>query len=228
MGWPGTGELGCLGTPGRGDGGGAGIAGLGVPSLATRSGRGGTTGRAAGCPTNVRAVVKGMEPPVTAGGADVGVPGPGAPTLGRLIVGLAAAMPGIAAPGPETLVPSAGVVGNGWRGPERICPGRGEEAAGPGNGFAAGIAGRPGAMTAAGGACAGGGAAAARGPSGRGTAVPAAPTGGWIGRPGASGGRMGAALPGVALTSSTGVLPAASAAGSSCSTGSMSEHQKKD
>ena len=198
------------------------MAGLVVPSLAARSARGGTTGRAAGCPTNVRPAVKGMEPPATAAGAgaDAGAPGPDAPAgFGRLTTTGLAAIPGIAAPGPETRVASAGAVGNGWRGPERICPGRGEAAAGPGNGFAAGTAGRPGAMTAAGGAGAGGGAGAARGPSGRGTAVPA--TGGWIGRPGASGGRMGAALPGVAFTSSTAVLPAASAAGSSCQAVSM-------
>jgi len=202
------------------------MAGLGVPSLATRSGRGGTTGRAAGCPTNVRAVVKGIEPPVAAAGsgagADAKAPGPGVPAaLGRPATTGLAAIPGIAAPGPEIRVPSPGAVGNGWRGPERICPGRGEEAAGPGNGFAAGIAGRPGAITAAGGAWGGGGAGAARGPSGRGTVVPTPATGGWIGLPRASGGRMGAALPGVALSSSTAVWPAAWAAGASCTAVSM-------
>ena len=187
-----------------------------MPSLATRSARGGTTGRAAGWPTNVRPAVKGIEPPVAGVGADAGAPGPGVPTLGRpTMIGLAA-IPGIAAPGPETRVASAGVVGNGWRGPERICPGRGEGVEGPGNGFAAGMVGRPGAITAAGGVCGGAGAGAARGPSGRGTVVPTAPTGGWIGRPGASGGRMGAALPSVAFASSTAVLPSASAAGASC------------
>jgi hypothetical protein len=191
------------------------MAGLGVPSLATRSARGGTTGRAAGCPTNARPVVKGIEPPVAGAGADAAAPGPGVPAaLGRPTTTGLAAVPGMAAPGPETRMASAGAVGNGWRGPERICPGRGEEIAGPGNGLAAGIAGRPGAITAAGGACGGGAAGAARGPSGRGTVVPAPATGGWIGLPGASGGRMGAALPGVAFGSSTAVLPAASAAGS--------------
>ncbi len=194
------------------------MAGLAVPSLATRSARGGTTGRAAGCPTNVRPAVKGIEPTIADAGsaawADAEAPGPVPATLGRPAAAGLAPTPGIAAPGPETRAPSAGVVGNGWRGPERICPGRGEEAAGPGNGFAAGIDGRPGAITAAGGVCGGGGAGAARGPSGRSTVVPAPPTGGWIGLPGASGGRMGAALPGAAFSSSMAVLPAASAGAS--------------
>lgn len=198
------------------------MAGLGMPSLATKSGRGGTTGRAAGCPTNVRPAVKGIEPAVGDACADAEAPGPGVPAaLVRPTIGGLAAIPGIAAPGPETRAPSTGPVGNGWRGPERICPGRGVVLAGPGNGLAAGAAGRPGATTAAGGGGAGGGAGATRGPSGRAAVVRMPPTGGWIGLPGASGGRMGTALPGVNFGSSTAVLPAGSAAGSSCAAVSM-------
>jgi hypothetical protein len=39
--------------------------------------------------------------------------------------------------------------GNGWRGPERICPGLGGAVA-PGSGLALGAMGRPGAITTAG------------------------------------------------------------------------------
>src|SRR5438874_3400575 len=51
MGRPGTGACERIGTPGRGETGGAPMTGgLGWPSFATRSGRGGTTGRADGWP----------------------------------------------------------------------------------------------------------------------------------------------------------------------------------
>ena len=89
-------------------------------------------------------------------------PGAGAPGRtsgrGRWITAGRETGPGIAAPGPEMRTPSgAALGGNGWRGPERIWPGRGAGDAGPGSGLAAGGAGRPGAMTATGAPCGGGG-----------------------------------------------------------------------
>jgi hypothetical protein len=49
--------------------------------------------------------------------------------------------------------PGAGAEGNGCRGPDNTCPGRGVVV---GSGLAEGGAGRPGAKTAAGGVCEGG------------------------------------------------------------------------
>jgi hypothetical protein len=83
---------------------------------------------------------------------------------------------------------STGADGKGWRGPERIWPGRGPEPV-AGKGLAEGAAGRPGAITAAGGMAGGAAGAAGGGAGGAGAGLP--PTGGTIGRP-ASGGRMGA------------------------------------
>ena len=142
-----------------------------------RSGRGGTTGRAAGCPASARPEDGAEGAPASAlGDCAVCVDAPGRISgRGRWIMAGRVAAPGMGAPGPETRAPSdaAAAGGNGWRGPERTCPGRG---AGPGKGLAAGGAGLPGAITATGGAGDGGwattdggaeGGAAGRGASGR-------------------------------------------------------------
>jgi len=176
------------------------MAGRGVPNFATRSGRGGTTGRAAGCPASGRAPTRGREPPVApedAPGAIVpaGITCPAVERRGATGTGRAAG-----APGPAARAVSVEPAGIGWRGPESIWPGFGEGAAAAGSGLAAGV--RPGAITPAGGV--GADAGAARGPSGRGGAAPGPPaTGGWMGFPVASGGRIGTATPGVTLCSST-------------------------
>jgi hypothetical protein len=153
MGRPGVGLAGRLvGIPGRGAAGMLGVGGL--VSRATMSGRGGTTGRAAGWPARfgLAGGRRGPPPPVgaaTAGalGAD-GVPGriagrgvgilgtgaagrggPGIANVGLAVVGLGLATAGVPADGVATEVgafgnsPSPG--GNGWRGPDRICPGFG-------------------------------------------------------------------------------------------------------
>jgi hypothetical protein len=141
-----------LGIPGRGEAwpgvvtlAGAPGPALGVLSFATRSGRGGTTGRAAGWPASAR-------DNGAAGAANAAEAGARGTATGRC-----AAEEALAAPEPTGLP-----VGNGWRGPERIWPGFGAVAAGPGNGFAEGT-GRPGAMIDAGAACAGCGADGADG-----------------------------------------------------------------
>jgi hypothetical protein len=151
--------------PGRGAAGAPGITGrAGLPSLIARSGRGGTTGRAAGWPASVRPEGGDRGAPWALGdGAD----GAGAPGRisgrGRWVIVGRETGPGIAAPGPETRPPSeGGLDGIGCRGPERIWPGRGLP--GPGKGLATGGAGRPGAITATGGICgAGDGVGAAAG-----------------------------------------------------------------
>src|SRR5579863_7894545 len=136
-----------MGTPGRGGGACPGIGGRGCcwPNLATRSARGGTTGRAAGCPANERWGGGGGPPrePAGRGGGPIGTPGRACGATGR------------GAPGasPEPVEPGGGVgageepgarfAGMGWRGPESTCPGRGEPAAGIGRG--GGGTGRPGA-----------------------------------------------------------------------------------
>ncbi len=145
MGWPGTGvELPRVGIPGRGGGGWA-CPGAGRTccccSRATRSGRGGTIGRAAGCPAKFgragedRRGMDGAGPGV-AGGA--GGPGDGAwVAIGDVSAGGAAARAlgcgGAAGPGEGC--GGGADAGMGCRGPERIWPGRG--AAGTGR---AGIA----------------------------------------------------------------------------------------
>jgi hypothetical protein len=113
----------------------------------------------------------------------------------------------VLATGVACRVVSAGADGNGCLGPERIWPGLGEVAPAAGNGFAAGITGRPGAITAAGGAAGGLTMLLGAGALGAGGAGMAGRpnTGGWIGRP-ASGGRIGAACAGCAA-----VRPSASA-----------------
>ena len=75
------------------------MTGRGEPSLAARSGRGGTTGRAIGWPARGR--VEGL-----AGGAGRGAKGRG--------------IAGVALRGP-----SEGTEGNGARGPDSTWPGRG-------------------------------------------------------------------------------------------------------
>lgn len=114
MGWPGVGApCGRNGTPGRGATGAPGPAGRGCESLATRSGRGGTTGRAAGWPARPGRMVA-----LRAGGV------PGAGIAGACPMGADRAVAGGA---PVTTRTGSGrtPAGNGWRGPDRICPGRG-------------------------------------------------------------------------------------------------------
>jgi|SRR5579885_3138046 len=161
--------------PGRGAEGGAGIAGRGAASLAARSGRGGTTGLAAGCPA------KGLgapgAPEDVGAGRTSGFRGENG-WRGRF----AGAVPGV---GRALSVP-----GSGCRGPERTCPGRGGTA-GPGIGLGAGVAGRPGTPLTAGGVEAEAGAGA--GGTGRGGSTFAGGCGaggGCMGRP-AKGGRIG-------------------------------------
>lgn len=116
MGWPGTGVELRVGWPGRG---GCACPGEGRAvcccKRATMSARGGTTGRAAGWPARFGLGVagrKGME----------GAGPPGASTAG----GAAARAEGAAG-----LSGAAGGPGGiGWRGPVRICPGRGDGGAG--------------------------------------------------------------------------------------------------
>jgi hypothetical protein len=103
-----------------------GAAARGWLSLAARSARGGTTGRAAGCPASGRA-----------GG--LGADGIGAP-------GARPATPGLLKMGAEGDIGSLMPGGIGWRGPDSTWPGRDG-----GTGRATGGIGRPGAITAAGG-----------------------------------------------------------------------------
>ncbi len=111
--------------PGRGAAGGPGLV-----SFATKSGRGGTTGRAAGCPTRLGRDGRGA-PGVTAGpAAAAGVAA--AAVLGGAGFG-AGARGGAGSDGPGRIAPAAELgrasspssAGSGWRGPERICPGLG-------------------------------------------------------------------------------------------------------
>jgi len=154
--------------------------------LATRSGRGGTTGRRAGWPAKGRfgGGLAGGGPPAAGAGAPARAGSAGREGRGT-IAGLGTGAPGAAG----ALLLSAG---SGWRGPDRICPGFGAAGA-AGTGLAGAAApGRPGAKTMAGGVCAvaGGTPGAGLGP---GVAVGAGAggagcNGGWTGRP-AKGGR---------------------------------------
>jgi len=101
-----------------------GVAARGWLNLATRSGRGGTTGRAAGCPA------RGLE-----GG--LAVPGMGTPTdaVGMRITG-----PGLPRRGADGRMLSPLPGGNGWRGPDNTWPGLNG-----GSGLGGGGTGRPGA-----------------------------------------------------------------------------------
>ena len=153
------------------------MAGRGALSLAARSGRGGTTGRAAGWPASGRAWRR-----LRTRGR-----GAGSRRRGGFLGALrdAGARPavrhGLVAPEPGRR-PSPGAGGNGWRGPERTWPGRGAGGPAAGSGLAAGGTGRPGAITAAGGVWGGGalrrrgggrpGGRSARGTLGRGAGCP--------------------------------------------------------
>ena len=165
MGWPGVGVLGAaFGIPGRGATGAAGIMGRGAVNFATRSARGGTTGRAAGCPASGRET-PGAVPLAAAGGAVLApsaLEGDAAP--GVCAVGRGPSGRGRGATGGRWGIPRAsmdagvpGPAGNGWRGPERIWPGLGVLTTELGSGLADGVAGRPGAITATGGTCGAGG-----------------------------------------------------------------------
>jgi hypothetical protein len=94
--------------------------GRGAFSLAARSARGGTTGRAAGWPARVRDEGDRADCDAADGAAGAGAPGRTS-GRGRWITAGRETGPGIAAPGPEMRTPSgAALGGNGWRGPERI------------------------------------------------------------------------------------------------------------
>jgi len=150
-----------------------GAAARGWVSLAARSARGGTTGRAAGCPASGRAGglgADGMGAPCTAGGA--GVPDDAG------AMGARADTPGLKM-GAEGESGSLRPAGMGWRGPDKTWPGRGW-----GTGRATGGVGRPGTMTAGVGAVMGVG--ATRGATGAAGCAPG------VELP-ANGGRMGCA-----------------------------------
>ncbi len=136
MGCPGTGLAdGRLGIPGRGAPGAPGPR----VSFATRSGRGGTTGRACGCPARFGlAGGRSGPPPPRLAGAGVPGAGPGA------MVALGATREGVRGGGGATGAPGRGGAGvsgimrgastkfggKGCRGPEIICPGFGAGGAG--------------------------------------------------------------------------------------------------
>lgn len=111
-----------------------GAAARGGASLAARSARGGTTGRAAGCPASGRAGGLGAD--------GIGAPGAGdgpVPAVGCGALGARPATPGrvkIGADGGDGWLTPAGI---GCRGPDKTWPGRG-----CGTGLATGGAGRPG------------------------------------------------------------------------------------
>jgi hypothetical protein len=150
--------------PGRGaPGAGApGMAGGLAANRATISARGGTTGRATGCPAKfgLAGGRRGCPPPtgIPAGAAGAGADGPGR-AAGRGGAGIAGTVPGRGAPGIAMAggapAPGAGLGasatpgGSGCRGPDKICPGLGgggaERAgmAGPRLTGILGIAGRP-------------------------------------------------------------------------------------
>src|SRR5579871_2364460 len=108
--------------PGRGAAGTAGVGGL--VRRATMSGRGGTTGRATGCPARFGFAggLKGTPPPIEAGACGAcgaaGAPGR-AICLGPGTLGADRGTPGIATDGAVLgISPTPG--GSGCRGPERI------------------------------------------------------------------------------------------------------------
>jgi hypothetical protein len=84
----------------------------GLPSLIARSGRGGTTGRAAGCPANVRPAGGAPARALGCGAGCAGAPGRTS-GRGRWIIAGRDTAPGIGAPGPETRPPSEGAPGGG-------------------------------------------------------------------------------------------------------------------
>jgi hypothetical protein len=167
------------------------MAGRGALSLAAKSGRGGTTGRAIGWPASVRAEPGADPPPGVTPGAGGGADGVAERFVskGRVGRGITPGRAGeLIAPGAPGRRPSAGAAGKGCLGPESIWPGRGVDAEGEvGSGLAAGGTGRPGANAVPGGV--GGAALGVLAPG-----APGAPKGGCTGRPVPSGGRMGAAV----------------------------------
>jgi len=134
-------------------------------------------GRAAGCPAKARWPCGcPTKEPAGRGGGAIGTPGRACGAAGRgapgIELGTVAPKP-VETGGTETVVVGAelgaGFTGNGWRGPESTCPGRGEPAAGIGRG--GGATGRPGA--------AGKGVEAVRGAAGKDVETArGAPTGG--------------------------------------------------
>ena len=121
-----------------------GAAARGWLSLANRSARGGTTGRAAGCPASGRAGGRGAE--------GMGAPGAAGLPADMGAAGARPATPGLEKIGAEGERGSPAPGGIGWRGPDSTWPGRGD-----GTGLATGGDGRPGAITATGGVTRGGG-----------------------------------------------------------------------
>lgn len=125
---------------------GRGAAGRGAPgarccaSFAARSGLGGTTGRALGCPARFGFAGGRSGPPPPTGGAAPALgalaPGPsaeGGRGAGRAPMGAPGTACGRGAPGAGLTAGfgiSAKPGGRGWRGPERICPGLGGGGAG--------------------------------------------------------------------------------------------------
>jgi len=122
--------------PGRGGGGACACPGTGRVCWrrATRSGRGGTTGRAAGCPARFGRIC------CRSGTLGAGADGLGLVSTtaglcgaGRGIAGTCGA--GLGMPGAADATTGVGAVGatdagRGCRGPDRICPGRGDGGAG--------------------------------------------------------------------------------------------------
>src|SRR5579871_6486469 len=123
------------------------MGGRGCCSLAARSGRGGTTGRAMGCPARGRCGGAPGCNPAGRGGGATGTPGrtagAGAPGRGELVT----EEPGVMPVGGICVAPGVAVEGRGARGPESTWPGLG--AAG-GMGRGGGGVGREGAAGAAG------------------------------------------------------------------------------
>lgn len=153
------------------------------PSLAARSGRGGTIGRATGCPARVRWPGGGVPAcwgTLETGDATGDIGGRGAGAIGvpgRTPIGAA----GRGAPGLNDAPACALVTGNGWRGPERTWPGRGAPVV-VGIGRGGGGVGRPGVTLEC--PTGGGSVDGGRGTSGAaGSGALGAPTGGCIGAP---------------------------------------------
>jgi hypothetical protein len=95
-----------------------GAAARGWLNLAARSARGGTTGRAAGCPASGRGGLgaAGTGAPGTAGAAGLAAVG---------AMGARAATPGLLKIGADGESGSLTPTGIGWRGPDSTWPGRG-------------------------------------------------------------------------------------------------------
>ena len=112
----------------------------GRASRATISARGGTTGRAAGCPTKFGFAGGRNGPPLpcpSAGCCGAAVPGMGRGAVGRGSVGIVGtAAPGRGAPGVVIMVGGAGCAGGaGWLGGAALNPGAGLGASLTGDGI---------------------------------------------------------------------------------------------